>query len=138
MLSRALETIQIAQPSVVHSPLIPSNRSDLSVMSPYEDSSSAEATVSPCALDFANRGDWEYYAVLPNTNSVFGVGRIDSKFSGVSCKKRYRHCAQLPPVIDESEEVLSQLTVEVTRWKLGMNNPYLLLRDDVDHTDASY
>lgn len=101
------------------------------------DTSSAEA-VTPCGLHYVNPGEWEYCAILPNTNSVYGVGRTDDTLAEGFQPKRKRHnrCARLPPSIAETEEVLSQLTVEVTQWKLGLNNPYLSLRDDVDHTDA--
>jgi len=103
------------------------------------DERSAE-TVSPCGLQYVNQGDWDYHAVLPNTSAVFGVGRNDDHgeipFHSPRVVLHRKRTARIPTTIVENERFLGQLSVETTQWKLGINNPYLALRDDVDHTDA--
>lgn len=133
-LDRTLELTETTAPNVVHStPLSVSINPEHSVMCV----NSAEAI---CCHDsrFVNPGNWEYGAVLPNTDSLFGVGTVDDTHGDKFHPRRTRHrrSATLPPSIDETSEVLSQLTVETTQWKLGINNPYLSLRDEVDQTDA--
>lgn len=109
------------------------------MMRPYEDASSAETTMVSGSQVYVNPGNWEYHAVLPNTSSVYGVGYVDDSerpFHKASVVLHKRRTAHIPSTIPERDSFLGQLEVETTQWKLGLNNPYLSLRDDVDHTDA--
>lgn len=108
-------------------------------MDPDLDSDSVKAVIPTIEYINGKSTDWDYYAVLPGTDARYGVGFSESALDLVQKPRKlrsHRRTVAIPPVISESEEILSQLTVETTQWKLGLNNPYVSLRDDVDHTDA--
>jgi len=80
------------------------------------------------------------YVPLPSTTLCQLVGRPSDDSTEPFLTARHvlhrKRIARIPTAIPENSQFLAKLQVETTQWKLGINNPYLSLRDDVDHTDA--
>lgn len=138
---------EVVVPSLLSPPRSPVSDSVMSLvqLTPESSSRAPESCSADTAIldsdshNFVNPGSWEYFAVLPGTSSVLGVGHTDetpAPFHRASVVLHKRRTARIPSTIPERNEFLGQLSVETTQWKLGINNPYLALRDDVDHTDA--
>lgn len=85
---------------------------------------------------FVNPGDWEYYAVLPNTTQVYGVGYVIQAENPQWKTCRRHRPARVPAVVCEHSVAVSTLTSSEHSWRLGMHNPYLQLPVDDDEVTA--
>lgn len=98
---------------------------------------SSDTTVQPLLSNkvFVNDGDWEYYAVLPNTTEVFGVGRYEQCESDFRLPRVHKRCARVPTTIAEQSVSVSTLDSTDRSWRLGMHNPYLHLPVDSEDVE---